>query len=209
MNRQHTVSSPSEDALPPNRSPGTTEMFGVRNSAVYLVRRKGEFDPARTTREPVQYWRGRTWDAMTGEMIDPGQPRLHTLTREVEGKPHEAIRPEVEHMALASATSPVEMSAAETPNREKPRKRRNCTPKAETPPTPLEDRRWLTIKQTAQRYPYSEGALRHLVFQAEQYAKYPKSGLNSNGFLPCIVRPQGARRVLIDAAQFERWLQGQ
>ncbi|WP_141715734.1 hypothetical protein [Burkholderia ubonensis] len=147
---------------------------------------------------------------MTGEMLHPGQPRPCTLAIAVKGKYADAARPVANQRAMAPATSPADVSSAETPTREKkPRKRRHSTHKAEAAPMPLEDRRWLTIKQTAQRYPYSEGALRHLIWEAEAYAKYPKSGLKSNGFISCVVRPQGTRRVLIDAEQFERWLQGQ
>jgi hypothetical protein len=174
-----------------------------------IVTVKGEFHPARTTREAVRYWAGPVWDVMTEKMLHPGQPRPRALAPETTDKQTEAGTPVPNHAALPPTTVPPTVPAAETPPREKPRNRRQGMPKAETAPTPLEDRRWLTIKQTAKRYPYTEGALRHLVFQAEQYAKYPKSGLKSNGFLACIVRPQGARRVLIDAEQFERWLQGQ
>lgn len=71
---------------------------------------------------------------------------------------------------------------------------------------PLEQRRWLTIKETAARYPFSQAALRHLVFVAEAYQRHPKTGLRANGFLPCIVRPAGQRKVLIDALRFEEWL---
>lgn len=72
---------------------------------------------------------------------------------------------------------------------------------------PLEQRRWLTIKETSARFPcFSEKALRHLVAQAESYANFPKAGLRSNGFISCIVRPAGQRKVIIDAAKFEAWL---
>lgn len=175
-----------------------------------IVTVKGEFPPTRATREPAKYWAGPAWDVMTGEMLHPGQPRPRTLAVAVTDKQTEAAKPVANHTATAPATGPADASSAETPPREnKPRKRRHSNLKTAAAPMPLEDRRWLTIKQTAQRYPYSEGALRHLIWEAEAYAKYPKSGLKSNGFISCVVRPQGARRVLIDAEQFERWLQGQ
>ena len=78
-------------------------------------------------------------------------------------------------------------------------------PKVESPP--LEQRRWLTVKETSARFPcFSEKSLRHLIAQAEAYAKYPKAGLRSNGMIDCIVRPAGQRKIVIDATRFEAWL---
>jgi hypothetical protein len=72
---------------------------------------------------------------------------------------------------------------------------------------PLEQRRWLTVKETSARFPcFSEQALRHLIYSAEAYANYPKAGLRSNGFIACIARPAGQRKVIINAAKFEEWL---
>lgn len=74
-------------------------------------------------------------------------------------------------------------------------------------PLPLEQRRWLTVKETSARFPcFSEKSLRHLIGQAEAYAKYPKAGLRSNGMINCIVRPAGQRKILIDVIKFEAWL---
>ncbi|MCX7164780.1 MAG: hypothetical protein NTV11_00710 [Rhodocyclales bacterium] len=85
-------------------------------------------------------------------------------------------------------------------------RRRNWT-SSEAEVIPLEQRRWLTIRETSARFPcFSEKALRHLVAQAEAYANYPKAGLRSNGFIACIVRPAGQRKVIIDATKFEDWL---
>ena len=73
---------------------------------------------------------------------------------------------------------------------------------------PLEQQRWLSVKQTAARYPcFSENALRNLIFSAEAYARCPKAGLRSNGFLECIVRPAGQRKIIIDTIKFEAWLE--
>lgn len=71
--------------------------------------------------------------------------------------------------------------------------------------------RILPVKAMAQRYSdvVSEGALRHLIWQAEAYEKDPKSGLKSNGFLSVIVRPPGQRKVLLDCVAFEQWLTSQ
>ncbi len=52
----------------------------------------------------------------------------------------------------------------------------------------------------------TEPALRHLIWSAEAYAKHPKNGLTSNGFLPVIVRPPNQRKVLLDRIEFEKWL---
>lgn len=74
-------------------------------------------------------------------------------------------------------------------------------------PVPIEKLKYLSIAQTALRYPaFSEKALRHLQAQAENYQRYPKAGLRSNGFINCIVRPAGQRKIIIDAEEFEQWL---
>jgi hypothetical protein len=85
------------------------------------------------------------------------------------------------------------------------RQRKPTSSKVET--LPLEQRRWLTVKETSARFTcFSENALRHLIYSAEAYANHPKAGLRSNGFLACIVRPAGSRKVIIDASRFEDWL---
>jgi hypothetical protein len=88
-----------------------------------------------------------------------------------------------------------------------PKRRRQTlsVPKIEL--LPLEQRRWLTVKETSARFPcFSEKSLRHLIAQAEAYAKFPKAGLRSNGMIDCIVRPAGQRKIVIDATRFEAWL---
>ena len=72
--------------------------------------------------------------------------------------------------------------------------------------TPLAQRKWLTFKQAAALYPQSEQAFRHLARQAEQYQKYPKAGLPSNGFEQCIVRQPGSRNIYLNAEALERWM---
>jgi hypothetical protein len=58
--------------------------------------------------------------------------------------------------------------------------------------TPLET---LTFRQAAERYPaFSESALRWLRFNGSE-----------NGFDGCVIKL--GRRVLLDAAAFERWLE--
>ena len=73
---------------------------------------------------------------------------------------------------------------------------------------PVGDLKFLTVAQTAQRYPaYSEKAIRHLIAQAESYYRYPKTRLRSNnGFIACILRPAGQRKIIIEAEKFEQWL---
>lgn len=94
-----------------------------------------------------------------------------------------------------------------SPETKKPRKRRSKPKSAEYPPVPLENLRWLTISQTAKRYQvHTEKALRHLVAQAEAYAKHPKSGLRSNGFLTCFIRPAGQRKIIVISNKYEEWL---
>lgn len=65
---------------------------------------------------------------------------------------------------------------------------------------------WLTIEEAATKFPFSASAIRHLVFQAEAYAKDPKPGLKSNGFLSVIVRRPGVRRVFLDEKRFMAWM---
>jgi len=110
--------------------------------------------------------------------------------------------------ALDSLQSPVESRITESPVKPE-RKRRNSLkpPVTSIEVIPLEQRRWLTIKEASARFPcFSEKSLRHLVAQAEAYAKYPKAGLRSNGLIGCICRPAGQRKILIDAAKFDAWL---
>ena len=78
---------------------------------------------------------------------------------------------------------------------------------AQSLPLPLNQLKWLTIAQASMRYPaFSEKSLRHLQAQAEAYQRHPKAGLKSNGFINCIIRPAGQRKILIDAEKFEEWL---
>ncbi|MEW6341819.1 MAG: hypothetical protein RXR20_13760 [Paraburkholderia sp.] len=86
--------------------------------------------------------------------------------------------------------------------------KRRRAKKAPIESIPLKDRKVLTVKEVAARYPYSESALRHLIFDAEAYIKHPKEGLKSNGFADCIRRPPRQRKVLIDVEQFEAWMRG-
>lgn len=97
-------------------------------------------------------------------------------------------------------TADVPQEAADNPVASKKRKT------ADVVPTPLNERRWLTIKEAASLFPFSEGAIRHLVFSAEGTAKFPKSGLRANGFIDCIYRPPGQRRVFLDRVALINWV---
>jgi hypothetical protein len=89
-----------------------------------------------------------------------------------------------------------------------PTRKRNKKPRKEqVQPLTLLELKYLTVSQSALRYPgFSEKAFRHLIFNAEAYAKSPKPGLRSNGFIACVVRPGNQRKVMIDAQKFEVWL---
>lgn len=88
-----------------------------------------------------------------------------------------------------------------------PKRRRHTLKLPKIELLPLEQRRWLTVKETSARFPcFSEKSLRHLIAQAEAYAKYPKAGLRSNGMIDCIIRPAGQRKIVIDVTKFEAWL---
>ena len=81
-------------------------------------------------------------------------------------------------------------------------------PRDENQGLPIEKLKWLTIAQAHLRYPgFSEKSLRHLQAQAEAYQRHPKAGLKSNGFINCLVRPAGQRKILINAEKFEAWLE--
>lgn len=51
---------------------------------------------------------------------------------------------------------------------------------------------WLTVKQTASRYPFTESSLRWLIFQKDV------------GFVKCFRRV--GRRILINADLLENWI---
>jgi hypothetical protein len=89
-----------------------------------------------------------------------------------------------------------------------PQSRRNSKKKkAVVEPVPLEKLKFLTIAQTALRYQvHTEKALYHLHAQASAYMLYPKAGLRSNGFIECVFRPDGQRKILIIAEKYEQWL---
>lgn len=103
----------------------------------------------------------------------------------------------------ATAVASVESAAKPT----KPRAKRRKTALLDVP-VPIEKLKYLTVAQAAMRYPaFTQKAIRHLVASGEAYQNFPKAGLKSNGgFINCIVRPAGQRKVIINADKFELWL---
>jgi hypothetical protein len=89
----------------------------------------------------------------------------------------------------------------------KPRGKRKKTALLDAP-LPVDQLKYLTIPQMPLRYPaFTEKSIRHNVAQAENYLRFPKAGLKSNGgLINCIVRPAGQRKILIDTEKFELWL---
>lgn len=118
------------------------------------------------------------------------------------------VSPKLECCKPPSLSVPVESNKAATePATEKAPRSRKPSKKAEVQPLPLDQLTWLTLKQAALRWPsFTEKSLRHTVSQAEAYKKYPQSGLVSNGFIDCIVRPAGQRKIILNAEKFEQWL---
>ncbi len=68
--------------------------------------------------------------------------------------------------------------------------------------------RWLSVSRMAEEYSEvtTEAALRHLIWNAEAYERFPRADLPCNGFLRVIVRPPFQRKVLLDRVAFEKWL---
>lgn len=66
-------------------------------------------------------------------------------------------------------------------------------------------RTFLTVRQTAQRFPvFTEPALRSLIFNAKSVST-PK-GARSNGFDSVIVRVPGQRKILISEERLIDWI---
>lgn len=64
---------------------------------------------------------------------------------------------------------------------------------------------YLTVRQTAQRFPvFTEPALRSLIFNAKTVST-PK-GTRSNGFDSVIVRVPGQRKILISEERLIDWI---
>lgn len=89
---------------------------------------------------------------------------------------------------------------------QQPKKGKKQKPRTKALRQQVSTLQWLTIEEAATKFPFSASAIRHLVFQAEAYAKDPKPGLKSNGFLSVIVRRPGVRRVFLDEKRFMAWM---
>lgn len=73
---------------------------------------------------------------------------------------------------------------------------------------PLEKLRWITVRQASIRYPFmTEKAWRHKIAQAEAYRNYPQlSRKKQDGFIDCVVRIPGQRKIVIDTEKYELYL---
>ena len=113
----------------------------------------------------------------------------------------ESIQPQLTPIPIKSEyslTEPAPVKVSQT---------RKASKKVEVQPLPLDQLKWLPLKQAPLRWPsFTEKALRHIIAQAEAYAKFPQSGLRSNGFIDCFVRPAGQRKIILNAEKFEVWL---
>ncbi len=101
----------------------------------------------------------------------------------------------------------------------------NCTQSAENPAVasekrekrksqsieqtiPLEKLRWITVRQASIRYPFmTEKAWRHKIAQAEAYKNFPQlARKKQDGFVDCVVRIPGQRKIVIDTEKYEQYL---
>ena len=131
---------------------------------------------------------------------------LQRLVRAILGTEPRPVEIMLSHRAEVP-TNVTESAHKDVANPAKRKRRQLPAPKVDA--LPLEQRRWLTIKEASARFPcFSEKSLRHLIAQAEAYSKYPKEGLRSNGLIGCFCQPAGQRKILIDAAKFDAWLEG-
>lgn len=77
-----------------------------------------------------------------------------------------------------------------------------------TPPVPAlvipKDSGWLNVKEAAKRFPFTEGAIRHMIFEAEATKHGVPSPMES--FLSVIVRIPGKRRLFLDEKKFAAWM---
>lgn len=73
---------------------------------------------------------------------------------------------------------------------------------------PLERLRWITVRQASIRYPFmTEKAWRHKIAQAEAYKNFPQLGRKKqDGFVDCVVRIPGQRKIVIDTEKYEQYL---
>ena len=87
----------------------------------------------------------------------------------------------------------------------KPRKIRNS--ESELSVMPMPGIGLLTVKQAAKRFPFSESAIRHMIFTAEAYARYPKAGMPRDTFIDVVVWVPRKRLVFLDEKKFLAWMQ--
>lgn len=87
-----------------------------------------------------------------------------------------------------------------------PRRRKRTRP-ADPSPEVLAKTRYLSVRQTAIRFPaFTEASLRHLIFKCEPERLKPLNGVEPQGFARCIKRDGGARKIQIDCEELEALL---
>ena len=168
------------------------------------------FRTSNTTSNPDRVAIQRAVAPIAGAAGTKPSPLLTVQTVAVIALPGSTSEAEASAPIFDEGNAPASASAAPTAEAvakpPKPRKKRQQSASLDVPVL-IENLKFLTVAQTAMRYPaFTQKAIRHLVAQAEAYQKSPKSGLKSNKFISCILRPAGQRKVIIDADKFESWL---
>lgn len=171
---------------------------------VLLVASATEALPTQTPIAPqVQQETRQTFTSMDDQQVMAGlNIAMQLLAAEPQIGAFEPVEIDDQSIAQLNATDPQEVTA------KAPKSPRNSKKqKVAAEPVQLLDLKFLTIPQTATRYQvHTEKALRHLQAQAEAYLRFPKAGLRSNGFIECVFRPDGQRKILIIAEKYEQWL---
>jgi hypothetical protein len=74
------------------------------------------------------------------------------------------------------------------------------------PATPL--RRWRTVEQIAQAYPFTEPAIRMLIQRSRSHYNHRGEWVQGNGLADAICQPGGKHgKVLVDEIAFALWLE--
>jgi hypothetical protein len=171
---------------------------------VLLVASATEALPTQTPIAPqVQQETRQTFTSVDDQQVMAGlNIAMQLLASEPQIGAFEPVEIDDQSIAQLIATDPQQVTA------KAPKSPRNSKKqKVAAEPVQLLDLKFLTIPQTATRYQvHTEKALRHLQAQAEAYLRFPKAGLRSNGFIECVFRPDGQRKILIIAEKYEQWL---
>lgn len=108
--------------------------------------------------------------------------------------------------ALQTHSQPVEVGSPAVTEIKPKRSYKTRKSQQVVEPLPLNERKWISIKQAAAMYPKSEQAFRHLAHQSARQLKYPQAGLPSSGFEKCVVRQPGSRNVYLIVEELDRWM---